>query len=62
MLSADGAAIPSAFSIHYDIVAPYLVRLTSEEQRERWLPRFCTGEMITAIAMTEPGDVPTRIA
>jgi len=29
--------------------------LANEEQRERWLPRFCTGELITAIAMTEPG-------
>jgi alkylation response protein AidB-like acyl-CoA dehydrogenase len=28
--------------------------LTTEEQRHRWLPKFCTGEIITAIAMTEP--------
>ncbi|MCG5217094.1 acyl-CoA dehydrogenase family protein [Streptosporangium soli] len=43
------------FSLHNDVMAPYLVALTSEEQRQRWLPGFVTGELITAIAMTEPG-------
>jgi alkylation response protein AidB-like acyl-CoA dehydrogenase len=43
------------FSLHNDVVAPYLLRLATDEQRQRWLPRFCTGEIITAIAMTEPG-------
>lgn len=43
------------FSLHNDVVAPYLLDLTTEEQKQRWLPHFCTGEMITAIAMTEPG-------
>jgi alkylation response protein AidB-like acyl-CoA dehydrogenase len=43
------------FSLHNDVVAPYLLRLTTEEQKQRWLPKFCTGELITAIAMTEPG-------
>jgi acyl-CoA dehydrogenase len=33
---------------------PYLINLTTEEQRRRWLPGFCSGEIITAIAMTEP--------
>jgi alkylation response protein AidB-like acyl-CoA dehydrogenase len=37
------------------VVAPYLLRLANEEQKQRWLPQFCTGEIITAIAMTEPG-------
>lgn len=37
------------------MVAPYLLRLATEEQRQRWLPGFCSGELITAIAMTEPG-------
>lgn len=41
--------------LHNDIIAPYLLTLTNEEQKQRWLPKFCTGEMITAIAMTEPG-------
>ena len=43
------------FSLHNDVVAPYLLEQTNEEQKQRWLPQFCTGEMITAIAMTEPG-------
>jgi len=54
-LAAVGVAYASSFGIHFDVVAPYLVELTTEEQRQRWLPRFCTGEMITAIGMTEAG-------
>ncbi|RKT85547.1 Acyl-CoA dehydrogenase [Saccharopolyspora antimicrobica] len=41
--------------LHNDIVAPYLLALATEEQKQRWLPGFCSGETITAIAMTEPG-------
>src|ERR1700730_1636838 len=43
------------FGLHNDVVLPYLLRLANEEQKQRWLPQFCTGEIITAIAMTEPG-------
>ncbi|HEY0693254.1 MAG TPA: acyl-CoA dehydrogenase family protein [Kribbella sp.] len=43
------------FSLHADIVSGYLLDYASDEQKSRWLPRFCSGEMITAIAMTEPG-------
>ncbi|MBU3064246.1 acyl-CoA dehydrogenase family protein [Nocardia sp. NEAU-G5] len=43
------------FSLHNDVIAPYLLDLANEEQKRRWLPGFCTGEIITAIAMTEPG-------
>ena len=46
--------LPSCVGIHADIVAPYLVHLTTEEQRKRWLPGFCSGEILTAIGMTEP--------
>ena len=48
------AALSSCFGIHADIVAPYLVDLGTEEQKQRWLPGFCTGELLTAIGMTEP--------
>ena len=48
------AAASSCLGIHADCVAPYLVDLGTEEQKERWLPDFCSGELITAIAMTEP--------
>lgn len=43
------------FSLHNDVIAPYLLELANEEQKKRWLPKFCSGELITAIAMTEPG-------
>lgn len=44
-----------AFALHTDLVSGYLLAYANDEQRARWLPKFCTGEMITAIAMTEPG-------
>lgn len=43
------------FVVHNDVNAPYLMRLCTDEQKSRWLPGFCSGELITAIAMTEPG-------
>lgn len=48
-LATDG------FSLHNDIVAPYLSEYASGRQKERWLPGFVDGTLITAIAMTEPG-------
>ncbi|MFZ0715651.1 acyl-CoA dehydrogenase family protein [Mycobacterium sp.] len=53
-LAHSSAALASAIAIHADVVAPYLVELTTDEQKARWLPRFCTGETVTALAMTEP--------
>jgi len=53
-LSKLSFAYSSCVGIHADCVAPYLVDLCTEEQKQRWLPTFCTGELITAIAMTEP--------
>ncbi len=43
------------FSLHSEIVAPYLLRYGNEEQKQRWLPRLASGEAIGAIAMSEPG-------
>ena len=43
------------FGVHNDIIGPYLQRLCMPEQCERWLPGYCSGEIITAIAMSEPG-------
>ncbi|GII79779.1 acyl-CoA dehydrogenase FadE20 [Sphaerisporangium rufum] len=43
------------FGLHNDVMGPYLVDLTDDEQKRRWLPGFVSGELITAIAMTEPG-------
>jgi alkylation response protein AidB-like acyl-CoA dehydrogenase len=53
-LAAAGATGP-AFAVHNDINGHYLSSLCTPEQRERWLPGYCSGELITAIAMTEPG-------
>ncbi|MFE5301068.1 acyl-CoA dehydrogenase family protein [Streptomyces sp. NPDC056632] len=44
-----------AIGLHNDIIGPYLTSLGTEEQKRRWLPGFCSGEIVTAIAMTEPG-------
>jgi acyl-CoA dehydrogenase len=41
--------------LHSAIVAPYILRHGTEEQKRRWLPKMCTAELIGAIAMTEPG-------
>jgi len=43
------------FSLHSDIVAPYILHYGSEAQKEKYLPRLVSGELVTAIAMTEPG-------
>ncbi|MDA2813774.1 acyl-CoA dehydrogenase family protein [Nocardiopsis sp. RSe5-2] len=43
------------FTLQNDVMAPYMVELSTEEQKRRWLPGFSSGELITAIAMTEPG-------
>jgi alkylation response protein AidB-like acyl-CoA dehydrogenase len=53
-LAKVNMTLPSCLGIHADIVAPYLVHLTTDEQRKRWLPDFCSGELLTAIGMTEP--------
>jgi len=42
-------------TLHNDICLPYFLRLADEPQRERWLPGIVSGELITALAMTEPG-------
>jgi alkylation response protein AidB-like acyl-CoA dehydrogenase len=43
------------FGLRNDVVAPYLTELTTPDQRKRWLPGFCSGDIVTAIAMSEPG-------
>jgi acyl-CoA dehydrogenase len=43
------------FNLHSDIAAPYILNYGSEEQKRTWLPKAARGEVILAIAMTEPG-------
>lgn len=52
---AGFAALASGVSVHSDIVAPYILHLGSEEQKQKILPKMVTGEIVGAIAMTEPG-------
>jgi acyl-CoA dehydrogenase len=48
-------ALATGYNIHANIVAPYILHIGTEAQRERWLPPMVTGEVVTALAMTEPG-------
>jgi alkylation response protein AidB-like acyl-CoA dehydrogenase len=48
-------AVGLGLGVQNDIVAGYFTELTTEEQKKRWLPKYVTGEYITAIAMSEPG-------
>ena len=49
------SAVGLGLTLQNDICLPYFLRYCSEEQSQRWLPGIASGEMITAIAMTEPG-------
>jgi len=52
---AGFGALASGLSVHSDIVAPYILNLGSEEQRQTWLPKMVSGEAVGAIGMSEPG-------
>lgn len=54
-LERVGAGLASGISLHSDIVSPYIAAYGTEEQKQRWLPKSVTGELISAVAMTEPG-------
>ncbi|MGE8537733.1 MAG: acyl-CoA dehydrogenase family protein [Acinetobacter sp.] len=45
----------TGFSLHSDIVANYLLNFGNDAQKQQWLPKMASGEVVTAIAMTEPG-------
>jgi alkylation response protein AidB-like acyl-CoA dehydrogenase len=52
---ADVNAAGLGLTLHNDICLPYFLHLTNDEQKARWLPGICSGDLITAVAMTEPG-------
>ena len=52
---ARAGAHGPGFSVHNDINGQYFKRLMTPEQAGRWMPGYCSGELITAIAMSEPG-------
>jgi alkylation response protein AidB-like acyl-CoA dehydrogenase len=49
----NGAGL--GLTLHNDIVTPYFIEYCNDEQADRWLPGIASGELVTAIAMTEPG-------
>ena len=53
-VAAFSAAVSSCFGIHSDVNPPYIVDLGTDEQKQRWLPGMASGDLISAIAMTEP--------
>lgn len=54
-LERVGAGLASGISLHSDIVTPYIEAYGTAEQKQKWLPKSVTGELISAVAMTEPG-------
>jgi alkylation response protein AidB-like acyl-CoA dehydrogenase len=52
-LGLGGAGL--GIAVHNDIGLPYFLHLTDDEQKARWLPGICSGELIIAVAMSEPG-------
>ena len=53
--SARAGASGPGFAVHTDIIVPYISSLGTDEQKQRWLPGCVSGDLVTAIAMTEPG-------
>ncbi|MCY7400944.1 MAG: acyl-CoA dehydrogenase family protein [Nocardioides sp.] len=53
--AARAGASGPGFAVHTDIIVPYISSLGTEEQKQRWLPGLVSGDLVSAIAMTEPG-------
>lgn len=52
---ANAVGFGAGAMLHNDVVLPYLISFCNEEQKQRWLPGAASGEIILAVAMTEPG-------
>lgn len=55
IIGAGAGSLAGAFGIQDDLAVPYLVHMGTQAQKEKWLPRMATGEVLGALAMTEPG-------
>ncbi len=55
IMYAGAAGAGLGLTLHNDVCLPYFLDLATEEQKRRWLPGIASGELITALAMTEPG-------
>ena len=52
---AGYGSLSTAISVHSEIVAPYILHIANEEQKQQWIPKMVSGEVVGAIGMTEPG-------
>lgn len=55
VMKADVMGSGMCLTLHNDVALPYFLHLTNDAQQERWLPGLASGELMAAIAMTEPG-------
>ena len=55
VIKAGQGSLAGAFGIQDDLAVPYIVHMGTQEQKEKWLPGMATGEILGALAMTEPG-------
>ena len=55
MMAADAFASGMCITLHNDVVLPYFLELCTGQQKDRWYPGLASGELMSAIAMTEPG-------
>ncbi len=55
LMRGDAMASGMCITLHNDVCLPYFLHLADEEQRQRWMPDLVSGDLMTAIAMTEPG-------
>lgn len=55
VIGAGAGSLAGALGIQDDLAVPYLVHMGTQEQKEKWLPRMATGEVLGALAMTDPG-------
>jgi acyl-CoA dehydrogenase len=55
VILAGAGSLAGAFGIQDDLAVPYIVHMGTQEQKEKWLPGMATGEILGALAMSEPG-------
>jgi len=55
VIGAGAGSLAGALGIQDDLAVPYLVHMGTQEQKEKWLPRMASGEILGALAMTDPG-------
>ena len=55
LIRADAMASGMCITLHNDVCLPYFIHLSNEEQSRRWMPGLVSGDLMAAIAMTEPG-------